>query len=103
MNREELLELANQLDVPATTAVGLVNYILEGIPSGHFLEAVLSNDLMKAMSRADFTNRRFLHNTCIFLFNHAPARCYGTPRIYKEWVEAGGWVGVEKQEAEVEE
>ena len=71
--------------VPEYMWDGLERWFLEGVPSGHFLRALLDNDLMEAFSRADGTNQRNMHNYALFLYNYAPRGSYGSPANCKAW------------------
>ncbi|MBB6228318.1 flagellar motor switch protein FliG [Polymorphobacter multimanifer] len=51
--RAEQLAAANMSTIPERLRGGLVRYIVKGIPTGHFLQAVISNDLREACARAD--------------------------------------------------
>lgn len=69
-------------------------YIEKGIPPGSFTQAVLSNDLMGAMGRADIVNRHAIFETCAFLANFAPIGCYGSPEHVKDWIAHRGLEGL---------
>lgn len=69
-------------------------YIENGIRPGSFTQAVLENDLMGAMGRADDINRVRLFDTCVFLRSHAPIGCYGSPERYADWIKSGGLRGM---------
>ncbi len=71
-------------------------YIERGRRVGHFLTAVLSNDLMEAFSRADDTNRNAMIDWVQFLYNDAPGPCHGSPEAVKNWMDRGGLVGTEE-------
>lgn len=62
---------------------------------GDFLRAVLSNDLMEAVGRADDDNIRTLPAICSYVYMELPSRCHGSPEIVKEWSES---VLAERQE-----
>jgi hypothetical protein len=72
---------------------GLRRYIEDGIPPGHFLQAVLINDLREAIGRGDDTNRKNLANYIIFLYNYAPTDSWGGIEEYTKWVKMGGLNG----------
>jgi hypothetical protein len=72
--------------IRADTMEGLRRYIDHHIPTGHFLEAVLSNDLKEAVGRADEGNMRVLPELVSFLYNEAPGACWGSPQRVKEWL-----------------
>lgn len=52
---------------------------------GHFLRALLSNDLMQAFAYADGDNLRHMHGWAVFLYNYAPSTCYGSPERVQAW------------------
>lgn len=81
---------------------GLNAYIETGRPTGGFLRAVLTNDLMMAVDRADDGNRRNLPAYVGYLYNEAPMACYGSPEKIKEWMEAGGLEGMAKAAEEAD-
>jgi len=65
----------------------LYRYIDEGIPTGDFLRAVLENNLIESLGRADEGNRIALFDITSFLYNVAPAPCWGSPEKVKKWLE----------------
>lgn len=65
-------------NVPSHTQGALERYIVHGIEPGGFLTAVLCNDLMGAMSRADIDNKRAIHDICSWIYNEAPSSCHGS-------------------------
>lgn len=69
-------------------------YIENGISPGHFLTAVICNDLREACSRADDENRRLLFEYVGFFYSHAPSDCWGGPEKYKAWMQHGGLDGM---------
>lgn len=54
---------------------------------GHFMCALLSNDLMEAFARADYANIAAMHAWTIFLYNYAPAPCFGSEEKLNAWYE----------------
>jgi len=61
-------------------------YVEDKCPTGDFLRAVLSNNLMEAMGRADKDNRRDLFAICSYIHNEIPSVCHGSPEIVKKWL-----------------
>jgi len=86
---------ATLAEIPENLHDGLVEYIMTGRPTGHFLEAVISNDLLQACHRADIRSRVALYAIVYFLFNYGPGACYGSPTHYRTWLERGGLRGKE--------
>jgi hypothetical protein len=66
----------------------LDRYVLNHIPTGGFLEAVLSNDLKEACARADSQNRYLLFEIVSYLYNEVPSACWGSPEKVQKWLEA---------------
>ena len=56
----------------------LIDYIDNRRLQGHFLTALVENDLAQAINRADNTSRRLLFDYVSFLYNRAPAECWGS-------------------------
>jgi hypothetical protein len=64
--------------VPEHDHGSLVRYILDGVIPGGFLQAVLSNDLREACARADDQNLFAIPVIVAWLYNYAPANCWGS-------------------------
>jgi hypothetical protein len=77
---------ATFLQLPLATQEGLARYIEERLPGGHFLTAVLSNDLREAVNRADQDNLAALGSIVQWLFWHAPSKCWGNPENVRDWL-----------------
>lgn len=73
--------------VPVHLREGLTGYVLRRIPAGSFLEAVMSNDLMRAFALADEDSREGLFELCKFIHNTTPAGCHGSPERVAKWLE----------------
>ena len=52
---------------------------------GDFLRAVLSNNLMEAVGRADEDNIRVLPAICAYVYMELPGHCHGSPERVSEW------------------
>ena len=61
-------------------------YLLDGIPPGHFLTAVLSNDLTEAFARADDGNAARMHDWVRFFYCYAPRGSWGSPAKVSAWL-----------------
>ena len=64
------------------------NYVTHHVPTGHFVRAVLENDLFEAVGRADDDNQANLQEICRYVYNEIPWNCWGSPEIVKQWLEA---------------
>ena len=71
----------------------LDRYIEYGIMPGHFLQAVIRNDLFDAMARADDTHAEALKDIVTYLVNEAPIGCLGSRDALLDWVHDGGRQG----------
>ena len=73
--------------IPERMRGPIIRWVIYRIPPGHFLSAVLKNDLHEAVSRADDENVAILHNWIRFLYNYVPAECWGSPDTFYRWME----------------
>jgi hypothetical protein len=72
--------------VPEGLRDGLRMYLDEHVRVGHFLTAVLSNDLAEAFARADLNSRVGLFDIVSYLHNYAPAPAWGGKRQVELWL-----------------
>lgn len=63
-------------------------YVATGRPTGGFLAAVLSNDLMDAIGRADAHALDNLPHIVSYIYNAVPNGCWGSRERVREWVRA---------------
>ena len=68
----------NGMHVPYHTRDTLSGYLFEGWQAGHFVSAVLDNDLYTACAHADIDNMRNLPAIAAFIYNYFPAMAYGS-------------------------
>lgn len=72
--------------IPQRMFRGLRLYIEKRVPIGDFLRAVLSNDLTGAVLCADDVNIRNLPAYVYYLYNEAPAGCWGSVAKVEKWL-----------------
>ena len=72
--------------IPEGSRGGLRRYMEHRIEPGHFLMAVLSNDLYGAVARADDTNQAALVDYVKWLCNYADSRSWGSRERVKDWL-----------------
>ena len=89
--------------VPGHIHNGIARYVVDHDGVGHFLTAVICNDLSAAISRADLDNLRNLAAVSAWFYNHAPAACWGSPEKYRAWLEVDRGSQHETQTTELEE
>lgn len=80
----------------------IVAWIEQARPTGSFLRALLSNNLMDAFGQADEANTAAMRQWVIYLYNYAPAGCFGSPEKVRSWIERGGLHGRKTEPAEAE-
>lgn len=74
--------------IPEHMEEPLREYILKGTPVGHFLSAVLDNNLVGAVSHADGNNLANLPAYLGYLLNEAPSGCFGSREKRLAWIES---------------
>ncbi len=62
-------------------------YALHHERRGHFLTAVLENDLLEAFGRADPENEKVLHQIVVYCYNEIPSSSWGSKDKVKAWLE----------------
>lgn len=64
----------------------LDRYVNNGYQPGGFLTAVLKNDFMTAVAKADENNIQSLAALAIYIYNELPATCHGSPELVERWL-----------------
>lgn len=73
--------------VPEHTQGGIKRYIEHGIEPGSFLYGVFCNDLKFAIGHADAINFGAIKEIMSWVYNYAPAECWGSPEKVNTWIE----------------
>ena len=76
--------------VPRSLVPGLVGYAVDRCPVGSFLTAVLENNLVEAVLRADNVNRLKLREIVGFISDELPSACWGSPTKVDAWLTGKG-------------
>ena len=71
---------------PLEVIQSLERYRDDHIPTGGFLEAVLSNDLKEALGRADRQNRDALFEIVRWVYNYMPMTACGSKEAVANWL-----------------
>ena len=87
IDRAGLLDAMADYAIPQHLVEGLERYLCDHIPPGHFLLAILRNDLTEAVNRADEDSRKAIGDLVAFLGNTAPAGAWGSPERVRIWLE----------------
>ena len=72
----------------ADTKESLDLYVSHRYQPGGFLIAVLENNLMQAMGRADEENRRDIFEIASYVYNDMPSACHGSPEKVRAWLDS---------------
>lgn len=87
--RQDMVTALGKYDIPFQTQDALMDWVMLHRAPGHFLTAVLENDLVGAFGRADDGNKRALEAIIKVLYNHVPNACWGSEDNVREWIEEG--------------
>ncbi len=90
-------EKLERSQIPQHMRAGLRRYLVQGVPPGGFLTALLSNDLKDTFVRADNENQRAVLTYVQFLYAHAPSGSWGSVENVSSWIDMGGWEGFDRQ------
>lgn len=74
------------MNIPTQMLETLVAYRDSGRPTGSFVEAVLSNDLFDAVSRADLSSQAALVDIVKWVYNNMPMNAHGSREKYRAWL-----------------
>ena len=72
--------------IPQRMMESMKAYVLERREPGHFLKAVISNDLVEAVGRADNESMASLRSIVRWFYNKAPANCWGSKERMTDWL-----------------
>ena len=75
--------------VPEHTRGALERYFLYAVEPGSFVKAVLCNDLISSVARADHFNKPAIAGIVEWIINNAPEGSWGHEDYYKEWINKG--------------
>ena len=73
--------------LPFSLRDGMKRYLEHGIIPGHFLTAVLENNLFDAVMRADSTNLSLIPDIIKWIHWEIPAEACGSKAIVKAWTD----------------
>ena len=84
----EITSEMNKHGIPEYLHGGLIRYVVRRIPPGHFMMALLSNDLVGVINRADTENAALIKQWVMVLYNCEviPSGCWGSKERVDEWL-----------------
>jgi len=71
--------------IPPRMLYAIEYYVKEGRIPGHFLQAIIKNDLRDAVSRADDENLKNLAAYVGYFYNETPGTCWGSEKHMLDW------------------
>ena len=71
--------------LPASMLGPLLRWVLDGIPPGGFLRAVITDSLFDAATRADDTNGKLLREWAQLFRFATPELCHGSQKAMDAW------------------
>ena len=74
-------------EVPEHTQLALENYIIRGYHPGSFLQAVLENNFVNTVCRADHLNQLYLVDIAKWLVHESPSECWGSDQAVYNWID----------------
>ena len=86
---QENIDKMTKYGIPGYMQEGLTEYFENRRPPGGFLTAILENDLMGAVARADDTNINCLRSYGTWLYECAPMRSsgiWGSKEAVENWL-----------------
>jgi hypothetical protein len=72
--------------IPPHILESLEAYAKDRRPVGHFLQAILHNDLYETVNRADIPCLKALNKIVIYVTNKLPSDCHGSRDKYRKWI-----------------
>ena len=85
---EQQLSAMSTLGIPERMQGCIIRYYENKIPPGHFLTAVINNDLRDAVERADNQNINLLKAYVMWFYNWAPSESWGYEGAANRWLES---------------
>jgi hypothetical protein len=92
----ELIASFRQYGLPGHMEGSIVRFVIDGVPPGGFLYAVLANNLQDAAGHADDSNQKALYLWAKFVFNYVPCAAHGNSSKVSTWCDHGGLRGYAK-------
>lgn len=78
----------NVMIIPERMMAGIGRYVQFGTQPGHFLTALIKNDLRETINRADDSNILILPAYIGYFYNETDPRCWGSPAKMHAWMKS---------------
>ena len=76
--------------LPASLQGGVKRYIEQRQTPGHFLSAVICNDLQGAIAHFSIQEGHSLRDIVVWFYNNAPSTCWGSREKMDAWLNSTG-------------
>ena len=86
MNKENIIKEMEAYRLPDYMQSCVINYLVKGYQPGIFLYNILTNNLIGAVTHADFQNRECLASWVLFIYNQFPGIAWGSKQKVEEWM-----------------
>lgn len=63
----------------------ITNWVIDAIPPGDFLTAIIQNNLTEAVCRADDHNIKIIKQYVMWFINRADLKCWGSIEKFANW------------------
>lgn len=87
--------------IPAPVLHAIQRYVAMGASTGHFVNAIMRNDLFEAVAHADAESLAAIREIIWYVYNHLDGRCWGPKQVNSpevtEWQGRQGMVGMEME------
>lgn len=87
--QDELKRGLDTYQIPTYMYKALREYVNDHKAPGHFIQAIIMNNLSDAVAHADEKNLFVLRAWVGIFHNFAPSLCHGSEEKYKEWIKNG--------------
>lgn len=87
MNREELAAMLKEREINPNLHYGILAYVFDHHPVGHFLTCFFENDLFGALSRADEKSVKSLVPLMQIVYCYVDGRAHGSKEKVKAWID----------------
>ena len=85
LDRQRHRSTLRHFGVPEHLHQGIIDYVVDGVPTGDFLRACFANDFVDAVCRTVDMSFNDLLMIAKWIYNEAPSRSWGSPGVVKTW------------------
>jgi len=87
--REDVVPVCERLGIPDYMYEAVERWLFDHEECGAFFMAVVRNDLVGALGKADERNLSAIHAWGGLLYNEFPGKAWGSDERVKKWMEKG--------------